>query len=471
VSQFPDVKWPDQGEARRLLEVAADEVSRFYGTLTDRPIGPSWDDRQRRQWLQNHDFDVPRDLASVISGVSEALGCGNLLSAHPRCFGLFNPTPALAGAIADLLSASFNPQLAVTSHAPISVEIERKVIGEIAARIWPEASASGHFTSGGAEANMTALLLAATRAEPRYAEVGSRAFAGQPVFYASNESHFAWFKIAHQLGLGRNAVRLVATDGQGRMEVCELSQAIATDRNEGRIPIAIMATAGTTNAGMIDPLHEISSVTCIEGLWFHVDAAWAGGLLALGSKNTSLNGIELADSATIDAHKWFNAPMGAGMFLTRWPEALAETFHVSASYMPSGDGDDPYVRSAQWSRRHIGLRLFMILAAHGWNGVSSTIERQLQLGEQLRQCLREDDWRIENDSQCGVIVFNDDGGLPADAIVQAVQDEGDCWLSLARFEGRPVIRACVTSHLATGDDIQMLVNNLKRARSAAFGRH
>ena len=112
MSQFPDVKWPDQGEARRLLEVAADEVSRFYGTLTDRPIGPSWDDGQRRQWLQNHDFDVPRDLASVISGVSEALGCGNLLSAHPRCFGLFNPTPALAGAIADLLSASFNPQLA-----------------------------------------------------------------------------------------------------------------------------------------------------------------------------------------------------------------------------------------------------------------------------------------------------------------------------------------------------------------------
>ena len=460
------VKWPNQQETRRMLGIAADGVANFYDTLPERPIGPLWDEDERKRWLDSHDFDTPRQLNGVIESVVKGLGCGNLLSIHPRCFGLFNPTPALAGAIADLISASFNPQLAVASHAPLSVAIERKVVNAIASRIWDGVS-TGHFTSGGAEANMTALLLAATRAVTGFAEFGSRAFAGPPTFYASTESHFAWFKIAHQLGLGRAAMRLVATDGQGRMDPAALQAAIAEDRSSGKTPIAIMATAGTTNAGMVDPLHLLSRIASAENLWLHVDAAWAGALLALGKANTGLAGIELADSVTIDAHKWLNAPMGAGMLLTRHPDALAETFHVSASYMPTGDGDDPYVRSAQWSRRNIGLRLFMILATHGWKGVAATIEHQLELAQALRQSLAAENWKVENDSSCGVIVFNDMGGSAAEAIVKEIQQESVCWVSLARFEGRSVIRACVTSHLATGRDVEDLVQALKRARTAA----
>src|SRR5581483_2524944 len=137
--------------------------------------------------------------------------------------------------------------------------------------------AVGHFTTGGAEANYTALLCALTRAHTEFAAQGARAFSGPPAFYVSRESHLAWFKIAHQAGIGRDAVRLVATDGNGRLDPAALADAIVADRREGRVPVMIAATAGTTNAGMIDPLAACADIARRESLWLHIDAAWGGG--------------------------------------------------------------------------------------------------------------------------------------------------------------------------------------------------
>src|SRR5262249_7645633 len=142
------------------------------------------------------------------------------------------------------------------------------------------AEATGHFTTGGAEANYTALICALTRSNPDFATEGARSFYGAPVFYISRESHLAWLKIAHQAGIGRAAARLVATDGSGRMNPDTLSDAMKADRAQGRIPVMVAATAGTTNAGMIDPLAACAEIAQSSGLWYHVDAAWGGALIA-----------------------------------------------------------------------------------------------------------------------------------------------------------------------------------------------
>ena len=186
----------------------------------------------------------------------------------------------------------------------------------------------GHFTSGGSEANYTALLCALTDAAPGFATDGARAFAGPPVFYVSRESHLAWLKIAHQAGIGRSAVRLVATDGAGRMDPRRSAAASLADRAGGRVPVMIVATAGTTNAGMIDPL--VACAASRERTASGTTSMPPGAARSrFGSAARLLDGIELADSVTIDAHKWFATTMGCGMFLTRARAALSRGLPVS----------------------------------------------------------------------------------------------------------------------------------------------
>jgi aromatic-L-amino-acid/L-tryptophan decarboxylase len=268
---------------------------------------------------------------------------------NPRYLGLFNPAPTFPAQCADRIAATFNPQLATSTTSPVAVEIEAHVARLVAGRVGLAADAAGHFTSGGSEANYTALVCALTKASPAFATIGSRAFAGQPVFYISADSHLAWIKMAHQAGVGRAAARLVPTDGSGRMSLDALTATMRTDTMNGCVPFMIVATAGTTNAGMIDPLERCAEIARGAALWYHVDAAWGGGVIASERLRGMLAGIQLADSVTIDAHKWFATTMGCGMFLTARPGILSDVFNVSASYMPShAPTVDPYVTTAQW---------------------------------------------------------------------------------------------------------------------------
>jgi glutamate/tyrosine decarboxylase-like PLP-dependent enzyme len=179
---------------------------------------------------------------------------GIVQMANPRYFGLFNPGPNFPAQCADRISSLFNPQLASSASSPVPVELERQVIRAIARRAAMGEEATGHFATGGSESNYTSLLCALTAAHPGFASEGVRAFAGPVKFYTSRDCHIAWLKIAHQAGVGRSALRLVDTDGRGRMDPDALLRAIAEDRAGGAVPVMIVATAGTTGAGMIDPL-------------------------------------------------------------------------------------------------------------------------------------------------------------------------------------------------------------------------
>jgi len=283
----------------------------------------------------------------------------------------------------------------------------------------------------------------------------------------SKESHLAWFKIAHQAGIGRDSVRLVATDGSGRLDPRALTTTITEDRAAGHVPVMVAATAGTTNAGMIDPLEACAEIARHHGLWFHVDAAWGGALIASQRHRAALTGIETADSLTIDAHKWFAVTMGCGMFFTRYSNVLATAFQVATSYMPSRDADcDPYLNSVQWSRRFVGLRLFMSLAAAGWDGYARHVEHAIGLAALLRDKLSERGWKIVNTSPVAVLCIEPpSGAADVKTIVARVLASGRAWVSATVYEGRPVVRACLTHGQTTSDDLDTLANALETARS------
>jgi aromatic-L-amino-acid decarboxylase len=457
--------FPSREDCARLDHSLTRDLARAAARVAGGPVTPTLDLDAFRRELAGFDFSAPHPLDELLAWTILSIERGVVHVTHPRYFGLFNPAPTFPAQCADRLAAVFNPQLATATTSPVPVELEAHVIRAIAARAGFPARAAGHFTSGGSEANYTAMICALTNANPEFAANGARSFSGPPVVYVSRESHLAWLKIAHQAGIGRSAVRLIATDGRGRMDPCALAAALASDRAAGRVPVMIAATAGTTNAGMIDPLAACAGLARSYDAWLHVDAAWGGAVIASDKFRHVLNGIEQADSVTIDAHKWFATTMGCGMFITRHPATLSSAFQVSTSFMPSNVPSlDPYVTTVQWSRRLLGLRLFLSLAAAGWSGYAAHVERAIELAGTLKDELTARGWSILNDSPLAVLcVQPPSGSRDVRSIAARVLASGRAWVAAAVFEKSDVIRACVTNGRSAADDVMELVGALEAA--------
>lgn len=206
----PDIRQSIDDNLTRALSASRDRVNQSS-------VVPTFDRAAFAEQLAAFDFASSIKLEPALAWTVAQMETGLVHVNHPRYFGLFNPTPTFPAQCADRIAAVFNPQLATSTTSPAAVAIEAHVIQAIARRFGLPEDATGHFTTGGTEANHTALLLALTRASPKYASDGGRAFEGRPTIYISRDSHLAWLKIAHQAGVGRNSVRLIATDGTGRM--------------------------------------------------------------------------------------------------------------------------------------------------------------------------------------------------------------------------------------------------------------
>lgn len=454
---------------RHVIGVLEDERQR----ISERDVSAPVDVRELRDAIGAYDFDRPAEPGAVIEDVAELLRATTVHTTHPRYFGLFNPTPTLMGVVGETLAAAFNPQLAAWSHAPGAVEIEAHLLRFLGGRLgYPQEAVAGSFTSGGAEANMTAVLLALTKTWPEYGEKGLMALDGRPVMYASAESHLAWLKIAHATGIGRDAVRLVPAGPDLRMDTAALADQVAADRANGDRPFLVVATAGTTAAGVIDPLHALADLCREQGIRLHVDAAYGGAAVLSDRLRPALSGIERADSITVDAHKWMSVPMGAGAFLCTDKEGLAETFRVTTSYMPAEIPDtvDPYTSSQQWSRRFMGLKLFLSLAVAGREGYAEQLERDADLADALRAELAAAGWDIVNDTPLPVVCFADPGSATwehHDALARKVVQSGRAWVSPVDLSGRAALRACVISHRTAPADIGDLVRAVGEARKAS----
>jgi glutamate/tyrosine decarboxylase-like PLP-dependent enzyme len=229
----------------------------------------------------------------------------------------------------------------------------------------------------------------------------------------------------------------------------------------------VVATAGTTGAGMIDPLHACADVAQQERLWYHVDAAWGGAALASERLRGLLAGMELADSITIDAHKWFATTMGCGMFITAHGAVLSEAFRVTTDFMPSNQTSlDPYLNTVQWSRRFMGLRLFLSLAAAGWAGYGAHVERAVEVIARAEERLRERGWTAVNRSSLAVLcVVPPAGSAPIREIVRRVLASGRAWVAATSFEGREVVRICATHGETSLADVEELVQALEVCRA------
>jgi len=433
------------------------------------PVFGELDAAEVRAYVERLDFEAPLEPAEALRFAVEGLSRYTVNFRSPRYFGLFDPAPATMGVAAEALAAAFNPQLTAWLASPFAIEAERRLIRVFGARFGlPDDEVDGSFTSGGAEANHTAVLTALTHSFPQLPERGLRELPAQPVLYLSEEGHPSLLKAARAAGLGEVAMRRIPVDDELRLDVDRLEAAITRDRLDGSAPFMVVATAGTTSAGAIDPIAAIADVAARERLWLHVDAAWGGGAALVPELRPVLAGIERSDSITFDPHKLLSVPFGAGLYLTRHPDVLGTTFGVSASYVPgSGDLVNPYAHSLQWSRRFIGLKVLLALAVAGWDGYAAVLRHQVAMGQLLRERLRGAGWRVVNETPLPLVCFVDDANRDPDEIVEAVSASGRARIFSATIPAdRRVIRAAITNYRTGPEDIDDLIDALDLARSA-----
>lgn len=440
----------------------------YYSGLSDLSIVPKRTVSEIRNYLENRNLEHGENIENTLEDILPWMQEGNIHVPHPGYFGLFNPATSFSAVVGDYLTALFNPQMAAYSHAHFSNEVEKLLIQFYVEKMnWPS-HATGHFTSGGSDANFTGVLCALAHHFPEYLTEGLIGLKAKPRFYVSMLAHNSFDKIAKNAGLGTSAVYKIPLKDDFSLDISALKNQIKLDKDLGYHPFLIVGTAGSTPIGSIDPLPALAEIAKKEEMWLHVDAAWAGGAIISSVIAGQLEGIELADSVTADAHKWLSVPMGAGMFFCKYPDTVYKTFKTEALYMPSQNNQDPYQNSLLWSRRFIGLKVYMAFRVKGALKMAEEIEKQLYLADYLADGLIKRGWKLPVKSALGVIVFTHDklanmSSAELAAFHKRIIENGNTWFSILKLKEKEYFRACITSIHTEEQHINQLFINLEEA--------
>jgi glutamate/tyrosine decarboxylase-like PLP-dependent enzyme len=464
----------DYSMRRRLGYMLVDKINEYYGSLSHRAV--QLPRRQRRSMYSPEPIpEWGEDPEITFERVFDDLLEKGFHIASANYLGLMNPTPTFISVLAETLVAALNPQLASVERSAAASSIERQTVDWVGQRIGWKQRFGGTFTTGGSEANLTALQLALVKLNPAVIDCGLQSLKAPAVFYASSESHHSLDKAAGMLGLGRHALRRIEVTDQMQIDLDRLERAIRSDLERGYLPFCVVGTAGTTNAGAIDNLMWMAEISKQYGLWFHVDGAYGAAVIFSDRYRSLAQGIELADSVSLDPHKWLAMPFSAGMLLTTHPELLRQAYGTKAPYLQASQSpelEDNFQISSQWSRRMNSLKLWMTLRVHGRVSYEALIDKQMKLAAGFAQWVNESKrFELVAPQVLPAIVFrvNLQNAGEAEiaaanrALVEEVNRSGQRWISLTTVAERSAIRTMVISYLTTETHVLELKNALLAA--------
>jgi glutamate/tyrosine decarboxylase-like PLP-dependent enzyme len=485
-------------ERRKLGYRLIDRIDQYFSSLNNRAIQPPEAERAAVHEAQALP-ELGSDATAVLDGLCREMMDKGFHIPSANYFGLMNPTPTYMAVLAEALVSALNPQLGSLARSQFASTLEAETVGWIASRFgWHTATEAasgdkasqpgtrqltplrpralecgGTFTSGGNEANFTALALAIAHHFPNAIEDGIATIGARPVFYASEESHHSLEKSAGLLGLGRKSLRRIPVNENLRLDTARLILQIEADYGCGFVPFCIVATAGTTSSGAIDDLNALASIAERYGLWLHVDGAYGAAAAFSDRYRGVLSGIERADSITIDPHKWLSMPFAAGVILTRHPAMLERAFSVDSPYMPKAERGgmvDNYKVSAQWSRRMNSLKLWLTLRVHGRQAYEEMIERQMELARGMREWLESsEEFELAAPQVLPILNFRlratgeDDAEAAHKRFVEEFNRDGRYWMSSTRVRGESVLRMMIISYLSTAEHLAGVQEALQSA--------
>jgi glutamate/tyrosine decarboxylase-like PLP-dependent enzyme len=465
----------DSATRRRLGYKLIDRIDEYFSSLPNRPVQLPEDLRSFAD-LTGQLPEFGEDAAKVLEDVCSEMVAQGFHVPSANYFGLMNPTPAYMAVLAEMLVAALNPQLASLARSQLAARIERETVRWIGERVGWTRPFDGTFTSGGNEANFSALAMALATHFPQSVEDGLAAIAAKPVLYTSAEAHHSLDKSVGLLGLGRKALRRIPVNASVQLDPTLLENQITRDKAAGFSPFCVVATAGTTNSGAIDDLVALAETCGRHQLWLHLDGAYGAAAIFSDQHRNLVRGIELADSITVDPHKWLAMPFAAGVVLTSHPQALEQAFATSTPYMPKKSGTAPpldnFQVSSQWSRRMNSLKLWLTLRVHGRQAYEEMIDRQLKLAAFFANWVRSSEvFELAAPQVLPIVNFrlklpgatDEERRATHDAIVHAVTRDGRRWISTTLVNGQSVIRMMVISYLTAHRHLEELMIALTQA--------
>jgi aromatic-L-amino-acid decarboxylase len=325
------------------------------------------------------------------------------ISSHPKSFS-FVPGPSnFISTMADSLATGFNIFSGGWIVSPAAAELEIVTLNWLLKMFnFPVTKGGGIFTSGGSMANLTALVTA------RRIKCG--ADFSDAVIYLSDQAHSSNIKAIRVIGFKEEQVKIIPTDLEFKFSINKLKNEIARDRLNGKKPFCIIASAGTTNTGTVDPLDTLADICEKENLWFHIDAAYGGAAILSKKGNKILRGIERADSLTVDPHKWFFQPYEIGCLLVKDASWLSNTFSEKPEYLRDIEGNKSeinfYDYGIQLTRRFRALKFYMSIKTYGLNAFKNAISYNINLAEETEDILRKSkNWEIVSPATLAIINF------------------------------------------------------------------
>jgi aromatic-L-amino-acid/L-tryptophan decarboxylase len=476
---------------RQLGYRVVDMIADYYSSLRERPVFPG---RTGKEVAESFNEPLPlvgQDPRAILEEWEQKILPNATHLGSPRYFGYVNGSGSMMAALAEALAASVNMNVGAWKPAPAATEIERQTISWLAELLAYPTSCGGLFTSGGTMANFTALLTALRDRAPydttRDGLQGNGRMGRFLIYMADHEGHVSIVRVADILNLGRNAIRLVPSGEDLTMDPGALAEMVQSDRARGDIPFCVVAQVGSINTGRIDPLPEIARVCAENNLWLHADGANGAFGRLLEGHESLYQGLELADSITVDPHKWLGIPYECGCVLVRDPEKLRRAFSMSAPYLRGTlpteyTGLDYLEYGPQMSRGFRALKVWMALKHYGLSGYRRLLAQSVHCARHLDRLVRDSaEFEAIHEPQLFIYAFRyapqryrDAARLSAESlkrvnayldrlnqqIADEIQASGIAFIMTSSVKGRTVLRMSICSHRTTPADIETVFSAL-----------
>jgi glutamate/tyrosine decarboxylase-like PLP-dependent enzyme len=458
---------PDTGRLRELTGQVTDWVLRHHATLPEQRIGQTLSRPEMQTLLGGPPPEEGRDFADVLGDFERNVAPYAFRVNHPRFFAFIPGAPTFVSALGDMLCAGTNFFAGVWLEGCGPAQIEIQVLRWFADFLGMPAETRGLLTSGGSEANLTALAVARDRL--------SYEDRGRAVLYLTEQRHGSMDRAAKVIGLRPDQLRPVPADDGFRLDLIQLAEAVRLDGQAGRLPWALAANAGATNTGTVDPLNAAADVCRAHGLWFHVDAAYGWPAVLAPAERAALRGVERADSVTLDPHKWFGQTFEAGCLLVRDGRRLPETFTSHPDYLQDVLPAEDEVNFADYgialTRRFKALKVWLSVQVLGLGWYRGLVERCCLLADFAQAILqRSGQFEILCPRQLSIVCFryvppgpphpDSELDLLNTALVDALRVTGRAFISSTRLRGQVALRFCFVNWRTTAADVEEVVRLL-----------
>lgn len=470
----------DAREFATLGHQLVDRLTDYFEHLEEKPVFPTVEPQALTRL-----FDEPlpqRSMPpeSVLAEIEEKLLPYCTHVGHPGYMGLITPSPNPIGVLGDFLCSALNQNLGTYSIGPAAVAMERRTLRWLTDLVGYGPAAGGNLTSGGMMANFIGLKLARDWASgDRAQHDGIR---DRWAVYVSEERHVSIDKAVDAIGLGRAALRTVPTDDDFQLRLDALESAIADDRRQGIRPMCLIGLFGTTNTGAVDDIPALRAIADRESMWLHADAAYGGGMLLSTESPMRNRGLDLADSVTIDPHKWFYAPLDAGAILVRDERRLTASFGMKPSYLTdeldqAGERYQYYVHGFEQSRRFRSLKVWMSFKRYGAEEIGTWIDNNVRQAAHLHERVRmhpdfEAACRPPMSAIC--IRFRNDRLTGSQAkllhadVAERIEKTGRFWISTTELKGKSWFRINPVNFRTRAEHMDQLLALLETECHAAM---